>query len=687
MRLCIDDTFEWCGSKFYVYDFEYPSVLFFKDDGDKKIIRMNHLSLISDPTFKVKKNDRKSSLTSIETENNMRDLLDTLPEKRKALAIKKKSIIEPILIYDDVMSGNLYAAQTFYEKFQCYLNKGEKLDRLGKKELVERVAAKHDYSARQIFRLLAAFNKSETEREHHGIEGLVSKAHLNTHNRVGEIAIPLAHPKKSELILDTIFIRLPTEYVPILKRELEKFIVKKRRKVNLLHENIEIACTAVGLKPLEYDTVYKIVDRIDKYVMERINKGDIADPKLIKEKASNQFAMAPLHVIELDHARLPITLIDPETGAELGEPWLTLGICVFTRMVWGFNLSFNEPSGQKVMRTLLNGICFKNAKEKYGTINDWEMHGFPTVIFMDNGSDFTSTYVKSMIEDVLGAEPRYRPIATPRFGGVIERYFGTVNTSFLNQLLGTREKNDTDKDTKEEARLESILTLDNLRELLVHYITDVYHHKPHEGLPIECDTPVARLYTAMDTMGSLPFISEEDEPYYKLQLLPTDMRSYRQDGIRLDNVKYGSPETTRFISKKQKKNCKIKFDDDDISKIFLLDPKSMLYIEVPAISPPAEAIQGMSRRLYAKVRKNLIAEGEITKQQIPGSALVSKGKLKIREKYNQMVSTNTSARRRALKQGFDLQVGNKTGDFAKSQEPISKVQQLVLKLNTEKERK
>lgn len=113
----------------------------------------------------------------------------------------------------------------------------------------------------------------------------------------------------------------------------------------------------------------------------------------------------------------------------------------------------------------------------------------------------------------------------------------------------------------------------------------------------------------------------------------------------------------------------------------------MLYIEVPAISPPAEAIQGMSRRLYAKVRKNLIAEGEITKQQIPGSALVSKGKLKIREKYNQMVSTNTSARRRALKQGFDLQVGNKTGDFAKSQEPISKVQQLVLKLNTEKERK
>lgn len=88
----------------------------------------------------------------------------------------------------------------------------------------------------------------------------------------------------------------------------------------------------------------------------------------------------------------------------------------------------------------------------------------------------------------------------------------------MNQLLGTREKNDTDKDTKEEARLESILTLDNLRELLVHYITDVYHHKPHEGLPIECDTPVARLYTAMDTMGSLPFISEEDEPYYKLQL-------------------------------------------------------------------------------------------------------------------------------------------------------------------------
>jgi len=685
VRLKIDDEFQWCGSTYYVHDFEHPFVLVFRAEGDKKIVKVNQLSLITDPTFRISNKEIKSASKSIEkSEANMRSLLDSLPAERSKVALEKKSMIMPILLYEKVKSGDLYAAQTFIEKYSSYLLEGETLDNLKKTELIKRVAKNNDYHERQIFRLVASFNKADTERENHGIEGLVSQAHLNVHNRKDEIAIPLSHPKKPDIVLDTIYIRLPKDYYPIIKRQLEQFIIKRRRKINILHDNIDMACTAEGLKPLGYDTVFKIVARIDKYVMERINKGDVVDPQLIKEKASNQFALAPLHVIQVDHVKLPIMLIDPETGAELGEPWLTLAFCVFTRMVWGLDLSFEEPSGNKVMRTFFNGICFKKAKERYGTLNDWEMHGIPSVIYMDNGSDFTSTYVKSMIEDVFGAEARYRPIATPRYGGIIERHFGTINTAFLEHLFGTRVKYSSEKNEKDEARLEAVLTLENLRELLVQFITDVYHHREHAGLPLECNTPVARLYTAMDVMGSLPFIPEEDEPYYKMQLLPSDMKSYRNDGIRIENVKYGSPETTRFISKKQKKNCKIKFNVDDISKIYLLDPESKQYIEVPAISPPAESIQGMSRKQYEAIRKHLIKQGELTKQQIPGSELVSKGKLMIREKFNKMVTSNMPARRRALTQGFKLEVKDQSASVQKAEKLPSRIQQLAAQLNAEK---
>ncbi|TCM99451.1 integrase-like protein [Paenibacillus sp. BK033] len=687
--LRIDDEFEWCGSKFHVHDFEHPNVLIFKEDGDRKIVKVQYLSIITDPTFRIV--NREMSLAKAreeKDESNRRALIDTLSEAQQQTAKLKMSIIDPILTFNEVREGNLYAAQLFKEKYMEFLLESESLDSIKKVELIKRVAEKYDYTSRQIYRMLDKYKTAEAIRDNHGIEGLVSKAHLKIHNRKDEIAIPIAHPKNPEIILDTIYIRLPEGYAPVIKRELDKFIIRKRRKFNILKDELEISCTANNLPPLDYDTVYKLANRIDKYVFERINKGDVVEPKLVQEKASNQFAKAPLHVIEIDHVQLPITLIDPETGVELGEPILSLGLCAFSRNVWGMELSYDHPSGDKVMRLLFNGICFKDAKAKYGTLNDWDMHGIPTVILMDNGSDFTSTYVKYMIEDVLKAEPRYRPIATPRYGGIIERNFGTINTDFLQKLLGTRVKSEHDRDAKKEARLTAVLSLDNLRELLVGYITDIYHQQEHSGLPLDCNTPAARLYTALDVMGSLPFIPKEDEPYYKLQLLPTDMRSYRRDGIRVENVKYGSPETTRFISNKQKKNCKIKYDLDDISHIYLLDPKEAKYIEVPSISPPADEIKGMNRKQYEMLRKCLIEAGELTKQQIPGYSLISKGKLLIREKFNKMVSTNISARKRALKQGFELQVKDKNQSAKQSnQKPMSKVQQFAARLNEEKAKK
>lgn len=303
---------------------------------------------------------------------------------------------------------------------------------------------------------------------------------------------------------------------------------------------------------------------------------------------------------------------------------------------------------------------------------------------MDNGSDFTSTYVKSMIEDVLHSEVRYRPIATPRYGGIIERYFRTINQEFLEDLLGFRYKTNHDKNERKEAAKNAILTLNNLRELLVHYITDIYHHDVHQGLPLECNTPCARYYQALEIMGNPPFIKEEDESYYKIQLLPSAMKSYKNDGIREENIKYASPETTRFISNKRKNNCKIKFDIEDISKIYLLDPESKSYIEVPSISPPADEVAGMSRKLYQTIRKILIEKGEITKQQIPGSANIIKGKELLATKYDAMVKTNMPIRRLALKTGFNLTVNLPPAHIDAPKPPLSRRQQLLANLNKEK---
>jgi putative transposase len=694
LRLCslrIDDTFMWCGTKFIVHNIEPPNILIFKEDGERKISKVDYYTLINDDTFEIiSENHKRIDKKISKTESNQRSLLDTLPKNRKEMALKKLNWIKPILTFESAKSGDMYAAIAFSENYKKYLEEGETVQSINKKTLLKRIAKDKDCgkSARQLERYLADYRESESQRDNHGVEGLVSKAHLNTHVRSDDIPLELCHPKKKELVLDTIYVRVDKDYIPILKTAIENYYLGKRRKnVAKLHVNIEIMCINKKLESLQYDTVYKIVNRINPYVLDKLIHGDgISDPNIVNTNANQSFAKVPLQVIEIDHVRLPITVIDENTGYEVGEPWLTLAIDVYTRKVWGMDLSLHEPSGFKVMNCLFNGICMKRTKEKFGTINEWDFHGIPMAIYMDNGSEFTSTYVKSMIEDVLQTEVRYRPIASPRYGGIIERFFRTINQEFLEDLLGFRYKTNHDKNDRKEAAKNAILTLNNLRELLVHYITDIYHHDVHQGLPLECNTPSARYYEALEIMGNPPFIKVEDEPYYKIQLLPSAMKSYKNDGIREENVKYASPETTRFISNKRKNNCKIKFDIEDISKIYLLDPESKSYIEVPSINPPADEVAGMSRKLYQSIRKILIEKGELTKQQLPGSVNIIKGKELLAAKYDAMVKTNMPIRRLALKSGFNLTVNLPATHTNAPQAPLSRKQLLLARLNNEKKK-
>jgi putative transposase len=683
----------WCGTKFIVHGLEPPMVLIFKEDGERKISKIDYYSLITDSSFEILSDDHKNIERKIlKKELNQRSLLDTLLEKRKEIALKKLSWIKPILTFEEAKNGDMYAALGFNEIYSKYLEEGETIESINQKILLKRLSNEIGKSTRQLERYLADFKESESQRENHGVEGLVSKAHLNSHVRNDDTPIQLCHPKKKEIVLDTIYVRIKNnnnnkeEYIRILKEAIEKrYLGKRRKNIVKLHEAIEIMCTDRNIEPIPYDTVYKIINRINPYVLDRLVHGDgDIDQELVKTNANASFAKAPLHVIEIDHVRLPITVIDEDTGFELGEPWLTLAFCVYTRMVWGMDLSLHDPSGFKVMNCIYHGMCLKRTKERYGTLNEWDMHGIPTVIFTDNGPEFKNSYVKSMIEDVLLAEPRYRPVATPRYGGIIERNIRTINQEFLQDLLGFREKTNHNKDDRKEAANDAILTLNNLRELLVHYITDIYHHDVHKGLPLEHPTPSTRLYQALDVMGNLPFIKEEDESFYKIQLLPSKMKSYRSDGIREENVKYASPETTRFISNKRKNNCKIKYNIEDISKIYLLDQNSKSYIEVPAISPPADEIAGMSRKLYQTIRKILIEKGKMTKQQIPGSAQIIEGKKLLAEKYNAMVKSNMPMRRLAVKTGFELKVNLPSTGKNNSQPALDRKSQLIAKYNMER---
>ncbi|KRE48405.1 Mu transposase C-terminal domain-containing protein [Paenibacillus sp. Soil724D2] len=690
--LAIDDEFYLNGVKFIVHDIQAPNIFYYREEGDKKIREINYITLLEDLTFKgPDKVVKISAKNESNVEKKVTFMLDTLIPDRKRKTVLRLNLIKPILLYDKAKQGDMYALNSFNEIYKGYLKGNETITKLTKKELLARVSKNSKESGdkkispRQLERYLQAYYESENNRENFGVEGLISKAYYNAHSREDEKAIQILHPKKDEIILDTIYCRVENEeYVPLIEKGIKRFLSKKRRKITHLHSDLEILCSAQKLDPLLYDTVYKMVKRINVQIYDRLSKGimeaEYHDP--VTQRVSGYFARCPLNVIEIDHVKLPIKLIDETTGSDLGEPWLTLAIDVYTRMIWGFDLSFQSPSGHKVMCAIYNGICLKRAKEMYGTINDWEMHGIPTVIYMDNGPEFNNTFVKSMIEDELHAEVRYRPVATPRYGGIIERFFRTINDEFLDQLLGFYSKGNSVEE-RQAAKKEAILTLSDLTELLVRYFVDVYHFDTHRGLPLDQDTPAVRFHQAINIMGYPPSIPANQEESYLIKLLPVDMKSYDKDGIREENVRYASPETSRFVNTRLKKNVKIKFDVRDISKIYILDSTNQVYIEVPSISPPAEQVQGMSRDLYKAIRKELIATGKINKRQILGTDQIIEGKRLIQERFEKMVNKNASMRKHILNKGGTLSVSLSSVEPLKRTTP-SKAQSLIEKYNNQR---
>ena len=52
----------------------------------------------------------------------------------------------------------------------------------------------------------------------------------------------------------------------------------------------------------------------------------------------------PLDIIQIDHTKVDVILVDEETRKPIGRPIITVAIDVFSRMIFGFYISFEGPS-------------------------------------------------------------------------------------------------------------------------------------------------------------------------------------------------------------------------------------------------------------------------------------------------------------------------------------------------------
>ena len=96
-------------------------------------------------------------------------------------------------------------------------------------------------------------------------------------------------------------------------------------------------------------------------------------------------------MVQIDHTKADIFVVDEKTRLPIGRPWLTLVMDVFSRMATGIYLTMAALSRLSTSLCLLHSVFDKSAWLREREIREpWSVAGLPGTLHVDNGPDFRS---------------------------------------------------------------------------------------------------------------------------------------------------------------------------------------------------------------------------------------------------------------------------------------------------------
>lgn len=323
----------------------------------------------------------------------------------------------------------------------------------------------------------------------------------------------------------------------------------------------------------------------------------------------------PLSVVQIDHTKLDIMLVDDVDRLPIGRPWLTLAIDVYSRMIAGMYVSLDPPGAMSVGLCLSHAILPKEQwLQRYKIKTTWPVWGVMAKIHMDNAKEFRGVMLTRSCEQ-YGINIDYRPVKTPHFGGHIERLMGTFSND-VHTLPGTTFSNIKDRgEYNPDAK--AVMTLKEIEQWLVTYITEVYHQRLHSELEM---SPVKKyeegIFGKNEKLGhGLPKrIVDEDK--LRLDFMPYVERSVQRYGMMIDDVHYYRTVLNKWINAvdpdfpKRKRLFIVRRDPRDISVVYFWDPELNRYYDIPYrdnTRPPISVweLRSIRKKLKEEGKKNI----------------------------------------------------------------------------------
>ncbi|MEP1076090.1 DDE-type integrase/transposase/recombinase [Leptolyngbya sp. PL-A3] len=378
----------------------------------------------------------------------------------------------------------------------------------------------------------------------------------------------------------------------------------------------------IGLEQLRLpnrSTIYRRVDKLDPYeeAIKRYGRAT-ADRMFHVSENARPYPTRPLEMVEIDHSKLPIYVIDPETNLPIGTPWLTTALDKFTGIPIGYYLSFEPPSALSVMQCLLHAIKPKTyVSKKYPSVsNTWDTFGLLEALRPDNGPEF---YGKTLEDgcDQLDIDIDYTPPRSAWYKGSVERFFGMINTMLLRGQPGSFLKflkvYDDEYDPKKPSK-KGAVSYDGLNEIVHIFIVDIVCQMSHPKF----GTPRINVWrtATLEFPPALP----SDEKDLRVLLGAITHRVISEKGVEFERLYYNSPELARLrhiyekrdkrrkTGAKDKEKAKIKYDPTDISCIYVFNPETDSFVTVPAVDQ--QYTQGLSLWQHRVIKRHVAEQGK-----------------------------------------------------------------------------
>lgn len=344
-------------------------------------------------------------------------------------------------------------------------------------------------------------------------------------------------------------------------------------------------------------TIARRAARLDPYEVDRARWGRRIADQRHRLTSRQSLAKRILERVEIDHSPLKI-VVGTEAGP-LGQPWLTVLVDYYSRMIVGFCIGFEPPSYGVIMEALRQAILPKAyVRERYTQLrNDWPCFGVPEKLVCDRGSDLTSKDLEQAAFQ-LSMELDFMPPRTPHLKGTVESFFDVLNDQLLSTLPG-RTFRSWERRADYSADDGPLLPYDALVEIIHRHLIDVYAQEKH---PTAAKT---RLEIWQESAAEFPPALPASPDELLILLSKSAERSLSVRGVELGGMFYQSDELAALRAELAAHNLSadkltIRYNPWDLGAVWVLNPVSKSFLRAAAVDP---SLVGMTAYQWRVLRR------------------------------------------------------------------------------------